>query len=358
MFAKKREAFTLIELLVVIAIIAILIALLVPAVQKVREASARLQCANNLKQMGLAMHNYHGAFKNFPPGFTIQAGSNDPTQHANTTGFYYLLPYLEEGNVVTGYDETQFWYAAVNQAAVQVSIAVCLCPSNNGRLELNLSIYGEGLLPPMCNSTDYAMCRGQNGSLWWNWALIPVGSRGVFNLENEGINPGKARVRILDITDGTSETLAMGDAASGSVLYQAKDPRTGTVYPKGTMIQSALGASIWDGGGYGTGTGYYGSVFAVTAQSQTAGFQLPTPMNMNPGMPSLCTQNETSGNNSLGSLTNFMDFISGFRSNHPGGCNFLFCDGTVRFLTQDINQATYQAISTYAGGESAEADSQ
>src|ERR1700722_477978 len=96
-----RRAFTLIELLVVIAIIAILIALLVPAVQKVREAAARAQCVNNLKQMALAMHNYHGVFKNFPPGSLFAAANLGDDGVA--TGFPYLLPYLEGGNIVAGY---------------------------------------------------------------------------------------------------------------------------------------------------------------------------------------------------------------------------------------------------------------
>src|ERR1019366_5740234 len=104
MFARNRRAFTLIELLVVIAIIAILIALLVPAVQKVRESAARAQCVNNLKQLGLAMHNYHGAYKQFPPGFVA---TTDLQDGGEATAFPYLLPYLEGGNVVVGYDVSQ-----------------------------------------------------------------------------------------------------------------------------------------------------------------------------------------------------------------------------------------------------------
>jgi prepilin-type N-terminal cleavage/methylation domain-containing protein len=188
MFTSSRRAFTLIELLVVIAIIAILIALLVPAVQKVRETAARAQCANNLKQMGLALHNYHGANKILPPGFTIAIGSTDPTQHANTTGFTYLLPYLDQGLLLVGYDMTQFWYAPVNQAAVQVQLAVLLCPSNNGRKELDMTIYNEPSLPPMCGATDYALCRGANGTLYWDWTKIPSQFRGLFNIPINQLN--------------------------------------------------------------------------------------------------------------------------------------------------------------------------
>ena len=100
--------------------------------------------------IGLALHNYHGVSKILPPGFTIAVGSTDPTQHANTTGFTFLLPYLEQGHLLNGYDTSQLWYAPVNKAAVQVPLTVFLCPSNNKRAQLDLTIYNEPALPPTC----------------------------------------------------------------------------------------------------------------------------------------------------------------------------------------------------------------
>jgi prepilin-type N-terminal cleavage/methylation domain-containing protein/prepilin-type processing-associated H-X9-DG protein len=347
MFAKHRKGFTLIELLVVIAIIAVLIALLVPAVQRVREAADRAVCSNNLKQMGVAVHNYHGDYKQFPPGFTISVGSTDPTQHANATGFTFLLPYLEQADLFHMIDLTQFWYiSAGNQTAVQTSIPVFLCPSNNGRIELDLTIYSEGALPPMCGATDYAMCRGANGTLYWNWQKIPVGVRGVWNIENEGSGV-KVIVRFGDISDGTSETICMGDAASGSSLFQVRDQTTNIVRPGASLIQGWGAASVGDTGAYGSGIPLYGSVFAVTNQSQAVAS--PEPMNRNPATPTQCRV-ETTGFNGSGNFST-MDSISGFRSNHGSGCNFLFCDGSVRYLYQGIDQDTYQALSTYAGDE-------
>jgi len=347
MAKSPRRAFTLIELLVVIAIIAVLIALLVPAVQKVRESAARTQCLNNLKQQGLALHNYNNVNGAFPPGFVIAVGNTDPTQHANTTGFTYLLPYIEQGAILgQGYDVTQYWFATpANQAAVQTNVSIYLCPSNNGRRTLDLTIYNEPSLPPSCAATDYAMCRGANGTLYYNWNSIPNAYRGVFNIETTGLTT--ARVRILQITDGTSETIAIGEAACGSSLFKVQNPVTGALVPNGLLIQGWGAASVGDNASYGTGVPYYGSVFAVTAQSQT--LSVPVPMNQNPGTPTACLP-EATGNNSSGALAT-MDFISGFRSNHPGGCNFLFCDGSVRFISQGIDAPTYQALSTYMGNE-------
>ena len=353
MVMQNRKAFTLIELLVVIAIIAILISLLVPAVQKVREAAARTQCTNNLKQMGLGLHNYHGANKIFPAGLKILPNLVDPTHEGAATAFVYLLPYLEQGSLFQGYKDTLHWYDPVNQPFVVSSVPVFMCPSNPNPKPLDLTIYGQGAaLPTTAGSTDYALCRGANGTLHPNWTLIPAAYRGVFNIETSGLGYPKAGIRMGDILDGTSETLAMGEAVSGSNKFLVRNPKTLAVQPAATTLIQGWGTANVGPTAGGYANTWYGSVFAVTAQSQT--LASPEPMNNNPATPTACAP-EATGNNSSGALAS-MDFISGFRSNHTGGCNFLFCDGTVRFLTQDINPATYQAISTYAGGETANAD--
>ena len=334
----QRRAFTLIELLVVIAIIAILIALLVPAVQKVRESAARAQCSNNLKQLGLALQNYHGAFKVFPPGFRM--GGGDPVHDGEATAFTYLLPYMDGDNIVNGYDLDQLWYAPVNQPKVALMLPIFACPSNNNAPMLDLTIYGQGAsLPPTAGRSDYALCRGANGTLHWDWRLIPAAARGVFNFQRQGVT--KSGVKLTDISDGSSQTIAMGEAASGSKLFPVRNPTTNAVMPGASLIQAWGAANVGEiGGGY-VGT-FYGSVFAVTAQNAS----LPEGMSRRPGTPTAYAGDPT-GNNSGTPI----DTISGFRSNHSGGCNFLFCDGTVRFMSTSINQATYQAFSTYAGDE-------
>src|SRR6202051_4326343 len=138
----RPSGFTLIELLVVIAIIAILIALLVPAVQKVREAGARLQCANNLKQIGLALHSYHGAYKQFPAGY-IDGNTNPNSTPDNDVGpgwgwASFLLPYLEQGNVFNQINFQVPVGSGVNTAVSQISLSVFQCPSDQYQQDVPL----------------------------------------------------------------------------------------------------------------------------------------------------------------------------------------------------------------------------
>src|SRR5262245_46062759 len=346
---RHHSGFTLVELLVVIAIIAVLIGLLLPAVQKVREAASRASCQNNLKQLGLALHNYHDANQGFPAGL-ISSTSN--TCDAEATGFTYLLPFLEQDNTHRIYHFEEPWWYPRNFQAVGTQVKMFYCPSNRsgGLLDLApIAAQWATPLPPFAATCDYAFNKGANGSLHQDAERVPRQVRGPFDVRPP--ESARAVVRISDLADGTSSTFALGEAAGGTPglivlnLYDhnlpAIDPETG---------QPAIIEQSWSAAGVGDwGHGLYGCVFGVTAQVGYEPYLDDEPMNRPMVMPSVL------GPDPYGDNRTRTDRVSGFRSRHNGGCNFVFCDGSVRWVLETIHPGVYRALSTYSGGEAVSA---
>src|SRR5262249_3719735 len=173
--------FTLIELLVVIAIIAILVGVLLPAVQKVREAAARSSCSNNLKQLGLALHAHHDAIGRLPGG--VIASTN--VQDGWATGFTELLPYIEQQNLRNLYRFDVPWYHTDNYQAVGTPVKLFYCPANRsaGGMDLVPIAAQWGYpLPPFAAGTDYAFCKGANAAINADVGKIPPAARGPFGI--------------------------------------------------------------------------------------------------------------------------------------------------------------------------------
>jgi prepilin-type processing-associated H-X9-DG protein len=207
-----------------------------------------------------------------------------------------------------------------------------------------MSVQWGWTLPPQVASCDYAFCKGANAAFSKNPDLTtPPAVRGVFDVRTS-LRDG---VRLLQITDGTSNTFAMGDAAGGNTRYRVRDitdpsqPAIDQLTNLPAVAEQAWGAPSMAQPCIPT----YTSIFAGTAQYGLGPDPRDEPMN-NPLVAPTIASDESEGDNQNG-----QDWVSGFRSLHPGGCNFLFCDGSVRFVRQSIRPDVYRALSTYAGGE-------
>jgi prepilin-type N-terminal cleavage/methylation domain-containing protein/prepilin-type processing-associated H-X9-DG protein len=353
----QRNAFTLVEVLVVIAIIVVLIGLLLPAVQKVREAANRMTCQNNLKQFGLALHNFEAGNGYLPAGMVTELVVMD-SYH---TAFTCLLPYIEQDVIQNLYHFDKQWYDQANYTAVGQQSAIFFCPSNRNRGQMDLTPMIEQWgtsMPPFVGATDYILCKGANAGFSGDPGLLPPTVRGLFNVSqaDSSVDPAgdvvwlptpQFRIRIVDVKDGTSNTIALGEGAGGNSRYLVEDLNNpGQPVTEPFVNGPALMDQAWGAASLGDPQHpWYAGLFGGTAQ-----FGLPPdlqdePMNRAPGSPTLFGS-DRSGYNLSG-----RDRVSGFRSMHPNGCQFLFIDGSVHMLQKGIAADVYRGLSTYAGGE-------
>jgi len=339
-----QTGFTIIELMVVIAIIAVLIALLLPAVQSARESARRIQCVNNLKQVGLAIMNYHDTIGTLPPTLMI-TGRAGAVSWTNEYGAYpRILPYAEQGNLFNAinFDIGMFTPANLTVAATYVGLLVC--PSEPTKVSF------PGELPPgtpmsVCN---YGFCEGD----WFVFSGL-----GSTRKNRATFGPNQNR-RLSEVTDGLSQTVWISEGKAAQpyyrdcpVLSQINDP---DVIPPPDADPYVVCPEYRGTGGCVL---RFGHNEWIESGVHHAGFTTAWPPNMplrggpNGEYPEI---DINSSREKLG-RPSFAAVVA--RSYHPGGVNALFGDGSVRFIKNSINGFIWRALGSVAGGEVVSADS-
>jgi prepilin-type N-terminal cleavage/methylation domain-containing protein/prepilin-type processing-associated H-X9-DG protein len=303
----KRSAFTLIELLVVIAIISILLGLLLPAVQKVRESAARTQCQNNLKQMGLALHGFHDVNQGLPPGYVSAMSYTDgATDTAPGWGWaVFILLHVEQDNL---YRQLNLALPVEKSPGIQTMLKVYVCPSDPTPPSAFAVPDAFGATRALAAPSSYAACVGGDESDTFG----PVG---------QGVFYRNSRTRMTDITDGTSQTILVGEKAWSNAQGIWAGAIAGGVIRRGPLNPNP-----------GGGAASFPAASLILAHSH---LNNPT--------------TDTDGG------------LDDFSSRHTGGSNFLFADGSVHFIRSIPGDNTdgsltadglaFQALGTRSGGE-------
>ncbi|MFO0954377.1 MAG: DUF1559 domain-containing protein [Isosphaeraceae bacterium] len=337
MRCHNRRGFTLIELLVVIAIIAVLIALLLPAVQSAREAARRMQCTNNLKQLGLAAHNYESTHGVLPPAFVLAVATNATLTGNGWSAHARVLPFLEQNAAFNAMNLSLRYSQPENLTIGRLTIAGFLCPSEvrpEPRTDANTGAVTYGV-------NSYGWNRGD----WLVWGGLNTSNRAPFD-----VNVAR---RFAEVTDGLSNTLLAAEVKT----YQPNLNNCGAlsnVSPNNIPPASADPVSLVPQYASGCSLGLTGHTEWVDGAVHETGFTTawtPNRRITRSGAPSqpldLANWREsavlTNGGPSLGAIT--------ARSHHPGGVNALLGDGSVKFIKDTIQGETWRALGTKGGAE-------
>ena len=339
---NSSRAFTLVELLVVIAIIGILVGLLLPAVQAAREAARRMQCQNNIRQLGLAAHNHESALRFLPPAYRGQQIGGAPGYFDLWGTLALLTPYLEQTSVYNSIDLTKTMYQLTSPygiqapVACQTKVATFLCPSDKAESVCS-NAYA---IPGDLTSTNYAFClgsgtsRGKTGWLGSPW-------------EADGVFFAQSKVRITDIKDGSSNTIGaseriLGEGNEVTVVASRADirPQTMFVNPGAETNDANCGNTLR------TNFSQRRMYTWVAGEPRCTSYNHYYPPNdrINPD----CVANFTGTDPVTRSSGHG---LSTARSKHVGGVNAWYCDGSVHFVGDAIDMTIWRALATRLGGE-------
>jgi prepilin-type N-terminal cleavage/methylation domain-containing protein len=325
---SKKRGFTLIELLVVIAIIAILISLLLPAVQQAREAARRTQCKNNMKQIGLALHNYLDVYQGFPPAFVSDISTND-TPGGQWSIHFRLLPYLEQSNLYLQADLSLAYDDVANADVSGQRIAAYLCPSEvNDRQRV-----GSGGDP-----NHYPVNYGYNGGTWnvWDNTTRRAGN-GAFAPNNS--------FRPRNFIDGTSNTLGFSEVKAYTPYNRDGDAGMASLPTSAADVETLIGAG-------GSNKANSGHTEGVDGRVHQTGFTVTLTPNTDIVVPggdttegdyTSCREDKSCSSSTFAAVTS--------RSFHTGVVQSLLMDGSVHSISENIDQSTWRKLGQRNDGD-------
>lgn len=335
--SAKRTGFTLIELLVVIAIIAVLISLLLPAVQSAREAARRISCANNLKQLGLAMHQYENANGVFPPAVVLRLNNNGSVAwFGGWSAQGRILPYLEQNASYSAINFSERYSNPMNTTIASLTISALICPSEiKPEAKLDGTFY--------VGSVNYGVSHGD----WFVWGgAAGYDARGMFT-----VNRSRS---VASVSDGLSNTLMMSEVKTYQPYYRDTGAISG-MSPTSIPAPNADPASITSAFFSSTAPKTSGHTEWVDGHVHQGGFTTAFPPNKK--------IMGTAGKNIDVDLTSVREVNGGptysaitSRSYHPGGVQVLKADGSVKFIKETVEGNIWRGLSTINGGEVLSAD--